>query len=375
MKVLIADDDPLSLKLLESLLTQEGFDVALAHTGDIAWQILQSEDGPQMAVMDWLMPGMDGLEVCRKVRKRDCDRDNYTYVVILTVKGQHDDLVEAMDAGADDYIVKPFDPQELKVRLRAGRRVVDLQRALVERTQLLQNVAYALTHDLQAPLMALGMILNQALEGAHGQLPEDLCRVLGNAKSSNEELLRLVDRLMRVAQLAENHSFYIPATIQPVDIYELVLQCRSELEPLWAGKEHSISVESHCPDNRIAGVRPELRRLIINLLDNAIKYTPVKGSIDVLVVPADHCLRVLIKDSGYGIPEEDRPHLFSRFWQAGKAKLGVTTRLGLYLCRSIVEAHGGTIGYQASEGGSAFVIELPRRIGLGARQEVGSAKD
>lgn len=374
MKVLIADDDPVSLKMLESLLKQEGFDPVLANDGNGAWQALQAEDAPSMAVMDWLMPGMDGLEVCRKVRK--LDQASYKYIVILTVKGQHKDLLQALDAGADDYIVKPFDPQELKVRLRAGRRVLDLQHALLERTQLLQNVAYALTHDLQAPLMSWGMVLNQAREGVYGQLPEDLLRVLGNAKCSNEELLRLVDKLMRVAQLAENHNLYVAATIQPIDVLELCQACTAELEPLWTSKELSVTVQSNSTDCRVAGVRTELRRLVINLMDNAIKYTPAQGTVCVLMEPADQSLRITVSDNGYGISEQDRPYLFSRFWKTGKTKRGVSSRLGLYLCHSIVESHGGTIEYRpAPEGtGSTFVVELPRKIGLGALMGVGSAK-
>ena len=115
MKILIADDDPISRRLLQASLVNEGYDVVITRAGAEAWHILQREDAPQLAILDWLMPGLDGVEVCRKVRQRT--RAPYVYLVLLTGKGRKEDVVEGMEAGADDYLTKPFDPHELQVRL------------------------------------------------------------------------------------------------------------------------------------------------------------------------------------------------------------------------------------------------------------------
>ena len=131
MKVLIADDDPVSLLLLESTLADWGYEVTVARDGIAAWEALRGALAPPIAVLDWMMPGLDGVEVCRKVR-HESDAP-YVYLIMLTGKTDTRDIVQGMEAGADDYLSKPVDEQELQVRLRAGRRIVELQEAL--RTQ------------------------------------------------------------------------------------------------------------------------------------------------------------------------------------------------------------------------------------------------
>ena len=127
MKVLIADDDRLSARVLEANLRGRGYDVTTVADGAQAWQILQREDRPQMAVLDWMMPEMDGLEVCRRVRQAG---GPYVYILLLTGNTDRDAVVRGIDAGADDYIQKPFNPAELHARLRSGQRIVELEEKL-----------------------------------------------------------------------------------------------------------------------------------------------------------------------------------------------------------------------------------------------------
>ena len=129
MKILIAEDDPSFRRLLEEKLTMWGFEVVVAENGNAALQILQSEDSPQIAMLDWMMPGMEGVEVCRKVRQKMAEP--YTYIILLTSQQRDEDLVTGMEAGADDYITKPFKHNELRLRLRAGRRIIELQNELL----------------------------------------------------------------------------------------------------------------------------------------------------------------------------------------------------------------------------------------------------
>ncbi len=136
MRVLIADDSLLSRRLLEGTLRSWGYDVVVAADGTEAWNILSSETPPSLAVLDWMMPGVTGPELCRLVRQRGAEP--YTYILLLTSRNEKDDVVEGMDSGADDYITKPFDKHELKVRLRAGTRIVDLQEQLVAAREALR---------------------------------------------------------------------------------------------------------------------------------------------------------------------------------------------------------------------------------------------
>jgi phosphoserine phosphatase RsbU/P len=149
MKVLIAEDDSVTRKMVESILLNWGYDVVLACDGDEAWQALQHENAPNLAILDWIMPGMDGVELCRKIRETKSFHS--LYIILLTVKGQKKDIVEGLRAGADDYITKPFDRDELRARVQAGIRILELQASLTSRVIELEN-AHANIKQLQVLL-------------------------------------------------------------------------------------------------------------------------------------------------------------------------------------------------------------------------------
>jgi two-component system, cell cycle response regulator len=156
VKVLIADDSVVSRHLLEATLRKWGYEVLVACDGVEALEALDKEDAPALVILDWMMPGMTGLEVCRKIRQRA--KEPYIYVLLLTSKSQKEDLIEGMEAGADDYITKPFDQHELQVRLRAGTRLVDLQAELMAAREALREQA---TKDTLTHLWNRGSILDQ----------------------------------------------------------------------------------------------------------------------------------------------------------------------------------------------------------------------
>jgi diguanylate cyclase (GGDEF)-like protein len=130
MKILIADDDSSALELLATLVTQWGFQPVLAADGEEAWTILTGPDSPRLAMLDWMMPGVEGDEICRRVREKEKDDDTYTYLILLTAKVSTDHIVVGLEAGADDFIAKPVDQQELRVRVRAGQRSAQLHAEL-----------------------------------------------------------------------------------------------------------------------------------------------------------------------------------------------------------------------------------------------------
>ena len=126
LRILVADDNLAFRQLLAQSLPNWGYEPVFAQDGTEAWDILQTDDAPQLAVLDWMMPGVAGPDLCRRLRARDDDRP-YTYVLLLTALSEKRSLVNALEAGADDYLVKPVDADELRARLWAGRRVLDLQ--------------------------------------------------------------------------------------------------------------------------------------------------------------------------------------------------------------------------------------------------------
>ena len=154
MKVLAAEDNPVFQSMLANMLTKWGYQPVIAHDGNEAWQALQRPDGPQLAILDWMMPGLNGVDICRAVRA--AGREPYVYILLLTARADSQDLVEGMEAGADDYLTKPFQAHELRVRLRAGRRVLELQEELLAAREALREQA---THDGLTGLLNRSAIL------------------------------------------------------------------------------------------------------------------------------------------------------------------------------------------------------------------------
>ena len=137
MRVLIAEDDPISRRLLEATLERWGYEVVVTADGAEAWQALQRPDPPPLAILDWMMPGLDGVEVCRRVR--GAGSPTPPYLILLTAKGRREDTVAGLEAGADDYITKPFDREELRARVKVGARLTELQQSLAERVRALEE--------------------------------------------------------------------------------------------------------------------------------------------------------------------------------------------------------------------------------------------
>ncbi len=137
MKILIAEDDPISRQLLQSVLSRWGYHVFPADNGLDTWRIIEQEGQPLIVVLDWMMPDIDGLEICRLVRTKKAGQA--FHLILLTAYGRPQDVIKGLESGADDYICKPFDIQELRARIRVGERVLQLQTTLSKRVQELET--------------------------------------------------------------------------------------------------------------------------------------------------------------------------------------------------------------------------------------------
>lgn len=153
--VLIAEDDPMFRRILQSWLENWGYCVQVAEDGGEAWKILQQERCPELLILDWMMPQVDGIELCRRIRERQ--RSPYQYILLVTAKDDKNDVVRGLEAGADDYLTKPFDRSELRARLRVGRRILMLQEDLIRAGEELRFQA---THDVLTGIWNRGAILD-----------------------------------------------------------------------------------------------------------------------------------------------------------------------------------------------------------------------
>ena len=181
MKILIADDDPVSRRLLEATLVRLGHSVAAFADGPHAAAALLEPDGPRLAILDWMMPGADGLEVCRQLRQRT---NPYVYVILLTSRNRREDMVAGLAAGADDFLKKPFDTVELAARLRSGERVIALQ----------ERLRHEATHDQLTGLWNRRMILDH------------LDRQLARAAREHSSISVLIADLDHFKQINDTHG-------------------------------------------------------------------------------------------------------------------------------------------------------------------------
>jgi diguanylate cyclase (GGDEF)-like protein len=154
-RILIAEDDPVSRRVLQALLTKWGYDVVVATDGLEALRMLESREAPRIAVLDWMMPGMEGVQVCQRLRE-DTSRA-YVYLLLLTARSQRDDLVRGLESGADDYLTKPFDAQELRARLHVGKRILELQDNLIAARE---KLLFQATHDALTGISNRGVSLD-----------------------------------------------------------------------------------------------------------------------------------------------------------------------------------------------------------------------
>jgi DNA-binding response OmpR family regulator len=192
MKVLVVDDDPISRKLLRTYLEKWGYQVTQAEDGAVGWSLFQTDDFP-LVIADWMMPEMDGVELVRRIRAHE--RPGFVYCILLTARSHKEDLVEGMDAGADDFLSKPFDRDELRVRLREGERIVTLERAAAQPTPTAGSAAPESAGDA-----SLAAEIEQALSAAVDELTPLRGQV---SESASHAIDRVLEHLARARGAAE----------------------------------------------------------------------------------------------------------------------------------------------------------------------------
>jgi len=197
--------------------------------------------------------------------------------------------------------------------------------------------------------------MRQALDGAYGPLPDAYREILARTIDSNDELQRLAETLLLVSRYESGER---STRRERVDLAALARDVASELEPLWRGKHVALRVvASDAP--AVSGDERELRRAIVNLVANAITWTPAERAVDVRIEARDGATILVVEDEGYGVPEAERAHLFERVREAA-SRQGAGSGLGLYLVRRIAESHEGRVAYAPRpQGGSIFTLSLP----------------
>ncbi|MBA3009577.1 MAG: response regulator [Proteobacteria bacterium] len=420
MKILIAEDDFVSRLLVKKAVTKIGHEVIVAENGQQAWEAFQEHE-PDMVISDWMMPEMDGLELCRRIRKSD--KKTYSYIILLTAKDKTTDLVEVFDAGADDYIIKPFKPDELRSRIKSGERITSLE----SRHHALQETLLVKNKKLDETLQALKETQAQAMQSEKmasiGQLAAGVAHEINNPigfVGSNLEALSdylkdyntlLGHYQVLAAALGKAGADSGPGTVKTLldtilqfeekieieylkeDIPELLKDCaegtsrvgkivadlknfahpgndKQMLMDVNKGLESTLNVVANEVKYKAVVTKDfgqipmveawpqKLNQVFMNIIINAAQAILEKGEIRIKTFVEGKDVKITISDTGSGILPENLSKIFDPFFTT-KA-VGKGTGLGMNIAYNIIKEHKGKIEVDSQMGkGTCFTITLP----------------
>jgi two-component system, NtrC family, sensor kinase len=401
MKILIADDDSVSRRLLQNYLQKWGYEVTPAQDGAEAWRLFENDLFP-MVITDWMMPEMDGSGLIRRIRASP--RPGYVYAILLTAKSQKEDLVEGMEAGADDFLTKPFDRDELRVRLRAGERIIRLehhlretQTALIQTEQLasLGRLAAGVAHEINNPIsfvinniavlrrdvQAALSVLDKYGEGraALSRTEPDLAALLARLEEEmdlpylRENVGRMFDSaaegLRRIRAIVQNLRDF--ARLDEAEYKDVDMNTALQSTLVALGHEFdqkAVRVQTTFEPLPPVACHPgKINQVFLNILLNAIQASEREGLIEVRTRPdQEDAVLVEIEDHGGGICPEHLPHIFEPFFTT--KPVGGGTGLGLSVSYGIVRDQGGTLEVESTVGqGSLFRVRLPLQAPMSER--------
>ncbi len=400
MKVLIAEDALVSQRLLQRHLQVWGYEVVAASDRIEAWQRFTEDDFP-IVISDWMMPEMDGLELVRRIRANE--RPGYVYIILLTARAQTADLVEGLEAGADDFVAKPLQRDVLRARLLAGERIINLEQTLARQNRELRETQAALiqseklaslgqlaagvAHEINNPLayvtnnlvvlqrdiQAAMEVLNTyrkgreslrrvdqglATEAARLEEAIDLPYIQENFGRDFEASLHGIHRVQDIVGNLRDFARLDEAKLKEVDLHEALAStieiARFEL------KQRAIHLDTHYQELPAVPCHPsKVNQVFLNLLMNAVHASP-SGSVITLRtrVHQDDAVEVEVEDTGHGISPEHLPHIFEPFFTT--KPVGEGMGLGLSVCYGIIRDHGGIIEVDSTLGRvTIFRVRLP----------------
>jgi len=359
--VLVVDDVPENLDILVQIL-KDTYRVRVAANGERALKLATSKEPPDLILLDIMMPGMDGFEVCRQLKTHKQLVD--VPVIFISALDQVQDKVNAFTSGGVDYVTKPFQAAEVEARVathlalrRQKRELQESYEKLRELEDLRDNLVHMIVHDMRSPLTGVVGMLELLQMDLREVMDEEQTTDMEEVRTSARTLVDMVSSLLDVSRMEAGE---MPLRKKECDLSPVAEEALASLLALL--KRCDVGIEP--PSSKItADCDPEIiRRVIANLVGNAIKFTPPTGKVRVQFAMAPDYTKVMVSDTGPGIPPEYRDKIFEKFGQVEGRQQGqkLSTGLGLTFCKMAVEAHGGEIGVDSVLGqGSTFWFTLP----------------
>ncbi|GAB5492155.1 MAG: response regulator [Phototrophicaceae bacterium] len=364
--ILLVDDVIDNLEMLTDMLENQGHTVKIALDGQEAFTQIAIEQ-PDIILLDIQMPGMDGYEVCEKIKANPETQD--IPVIFLSALSETKDIIKAFDVGGVDYISKPFKFREVgarvasQLKLSRQRKEIELLRERDKQqfeslAKIKNNFLYGTAHDLKNPLTGL-MLYTQLLRSTPPDSQQEITEIANGIELSARKMQSLITDILDLAQMQVGDQMnFIELPLQP--ILENVVRNFTIL-----AKEKDITLSLSVPEESVSYPidTSYFERMLDNLTSNAIKYTLNGGKVSISLQNCEDTLELRIADTGLGIPKDDIPKLFEAFYRVKKKshRKESGSGLGLSMVAAIVDDHNGTIHVESEEGvGSTFIITLPK---------------
>lgn len=361
-RILIVDDDRLNIRILGGILKPENYELAEAHSGESALEAYE-QFRPDLVLLDVVMPGINGFETCRILRKRLGDA--CAPIIFITAKNEAEDVVEGLTAGGVDYLPKPFRAKEVVARIRThlyNRLLVEKQQSLVEqlsRANAAKNKFLGMAaHDLRNPLASVRGLAEFLRDGTVGQLTPDQLDLVNTIHDASQSMLVLVNELLDVATIEAGELRIVTASHSLTELVEKSVAMAN----IEAARKGTRVVLDHAAPVQAMIDTAKIRQVIDNLVGNAVKFSPPGSLVSVQLDSTPQGCSIAVCDQGPGVPESERDKLFKDFSKlSARPTAGEkSTGLGLAICRKIVEAHRGTIAVRnLPTRGCEFRVDLP----------------
>lgn len=355
--VLIIDDEKAICDACSQILVQDGYRVAVSHDGESG---LAAVDGhrPDVVIVDLKMPGIDGLEVLRRIRQRDATIAS----VVITGFATIESAVDSMKVGAFDFLPKPFSPEQLRIITRRAlenrRARLEAARLRGEKEKMRQNYISMVSHELRIPLVAVMQYLEVLRNGFAGTISDEQSRITTRMKVRLSELLALIDRWLKLSRLEE---LKLQEGFKEFSLPPVVKEAIELVEPLAAGKKITVTSPSLDRTAAVYGDREMIKEVIINLVSNGIKYNRDGGTVTVDLRDSGDFWALDVTDTGAGIPREDIPRVTDEFFRVRREGSAAGTGIGLAIVKKIIDIHDGRLEIESAvDQGSTFSAYLPK---------------